>query len=370
MPENLQAILLAGGKSIRFNTEKTKLTEKICGKEMILYPLNLLQRMNIPTTMVVGFQKEKVLEVLTKHTIKNVTIAVQEEQLGTGHAVATSKSFWNKDHILIINGDIPLITSEVIQKLYNKHIKTDADISFATAHSLDEANDSYCRIVINDNKIRVIERRDDNIDMDAQCCVSAGIYIMKKDFLEGHIDKLSKSSITGEYYLPELIQIASNDNCKIITTPISFDLARGVNTLAELWVVEHIKRSQLISYWMNHGVRFAISLNVMIDCDVVIEPGVHIGSAAHLLGKTIIKKNANIGAFAYIKNSVIEENAKVKSHTVIIKSTIEKDEIVPSFTQISYQQGTSTLRKPVKKTSPLFTGAILDETEIDHSHSL
>jgi bifunctional UDP-N-acetylglucosamine pyrophosphorylase / glucosamine-1-phosphate N-acetyltransferase len=369
MPENLQAILLAGGKSIRFNTEKTKLTEKICGKEMILYPLELLQRMNIPTTLVVGFQNEKVTEVLTQHSIKNVSIAIQKEQLGTGHAVAVSQPFWNKDHILIINGDIPLMTSEVIQKLYKKHIKTDADISFATAHSLDEANDSYCRIVINDNKIRVIERRDENIDMDAQCCVSVGIYIVKKNFLETHIDKLSKSKFTGEYYLPELIQIASNDNCKIVTTPISFDLARGVNTLAELWVVEHIKRSQLISYWMNHGVRFAISLNVMIDCDVVIEPGVYIGSGVHLLGKSIIKKHANIGAFAYIKNSIIEENAKIKSHTVIIKSTIGQDEIVPSFTQISYQQGASTLKKTVKKTSPLFTGAILDETEIENSHS-
>ncbi len=370
MPENLQAVLLAGGKSIRFNTEKTKLTEKICGKEMILYPLDLLQRMNIPTTIVVGFQKEKILEVLTTHNIKNVTIATQSEQLGTGHAVAVSQPFWNKDHILIINGDIPLMTSDVIQKLYNKHIKTDADISFATAHSLDEANDSYCRIVINDNKIRVIERRDEHLDMEAQCCVSVGIYIMKKDFLEAHITKLSKSGITGEFYLPELIQIASNHNCKIITTPISFDLARGVNTLAELWVVEHIKRSQLISYWMNHGVRFAISLNVMIDCDVVIEPGVYIGSAVHLLGKTIIKKNANIGAFAYIKHSVIEENAKIKSHTVIIKSTIEANEVVQPFTQISYQHKADTLKKTVKNTSPLFTGAIIDETEFNNSHGL
>ncbi|MBV8660920.1 MAG: NTP transferase domain-containing protein [Candidatus Dependentiae bacterium] len=370
MPENLQAILLAGGKSIRFNTEKTKLIEKICGKEMILYPIDLLQRMNIPTTMVVGFQKEKILEVLTRNNIKNINIAIQEEELGTGHAAAASQSFWNKDHILIMNADIPLMTAEVIQKLYNKHIKSDADISFATAHSLDEANDSYCRIVINDNKIRVVERRDENLEMEAQCCVSVGIYIMKKEFLQAHINKLSKSSFTNEYYLPELIQIASHNNCKIVTTPISFDLARGVNTLAELWVVEHIKRSQLISYWMNHGVRFAISLNVMIDCDVILEPGVYVGSGAHLLGKTIVKKNASIGAFAYIKNSIIEQHAKIKSHTVIINSTIGQDAVINSFTQVNYEHVVSTLKKITKKTSPLFTGAIKDETEIDNSHSL
>jgi len=364
MPENLQAILLAGGKSNRFNTQKTKLTEKICGKEMILYPLDLLSRMNIPTTIVVGFEKEKVLDVISQHNIKNISIAAQQEQLGTGHAVAITKHLWTKNHILIINGDIPLMTADVIQKLYNKHIKADADISFATAHSLDDANDSYCRIVINDNKIRVIERRDENLDMEAQCCVSVGIYIMKKSFLETYIDSLKPSQLTNEFYLPELIQIASNEHCKIITTPISFDLARNVNTLAELWVVEHIKRSQIISYWMQHGVRFAHTLNIIIDADVILEPGVFIGSGAHLLGKTTIKKNANIGAFSYIESSTIEENAKIKPHVVITKSTIGQNAIIQSFSQINYEQVLPAPKKAINKsTSPLFTGAIKDDLD-------
>jgi len=370
MPENLQAILLAGGKSERFNTGRSKLTEKICGKEMILYPINLLQRMSIPITMVVGFQKSKILDILSTNAIKNISVVEQEEQLGTGHAVAATKEMWNKENILIINGDIPLMTADIIQKLYNKHIKTDADISFVTSHSLDEINDSYCRIVINDNKINVIERRDEKLDMESQCCISVGIYIVKREFLQKYIHTLTRSSLTNEFYLPELIQIASNNNCKIVTTPVSFDLARGVNTLAELWVVEHIKRSQIISFWMNHGVRFAISLNVIIDADVVLEQGVHIGSGVHLLGKTIVKKNANIGAFAYVKNSVIEENAKIKSHTVIIKSTIGKDAVINSFTQVNYQHVVGTPKTIVKKTSPLFTGAIKDETEINNSQNL
>jgi len=370
MPENLQAVLLAGGKSIRFNTEKSKLTEKICGKEMILYPIYLLQRMNIPTTLVVGFQKEKILNVLSKNSIKNIGIADQNEQLGTGHAIAVTKNHWNKNNILIINGDIPLMTADVIQKLYNKHIKTDADISFMTSHSLDDLNDSYCRIVINDNKISVVERRDEKIEMEAQCCISVGVYIMKKEFLEKHIDKLTLSAFTNEYYLPELIQIAGNEKCKVVTLPVSFDLSRGVNTLAELWVVEHIKRSQLISYWMNHGVRFAISLNVIIDSDVILEPGVFIGSGVHLLGKTIVKKNANIGAFAYIENSIIEENAKIKSHTVILKSTIGQGAIINSFNQVNCEHIVGTTKKINENKHPLFTGAVKDGSSMDSSHSL
>ncbi|MGZ6250919.1 MAG: NTP transferase domain-containing protein [Candidatus Chromulinivorax sp.] len=367
MPENLQAILLAGGKSSRFQTGKTKLAEKICGKEMIIYPLELLQRMNIPTTLVVGFQKEKILEVLSNHAIKNITIATQEEQLGTGHAVSITKHLWNKKHILILNGDIPLITADVIQKLYNKHVKMDADISFATAHAVDEANDSYCKVVIQDNQIRVVERSEEHIDMHAQCCISVGVYIVKTDFLNTYIDQLTKSSVTQEFYLPQLIQLASENHCKIITTQIPFDLARGINTIAELWVVEHIKRSQIISYWMNHGVRFASTLNVIIDYDVILEPGVFVGLAANLLGKTMVKKNAVIGAFSHIENSTIEENVKIKPHTVITKSTIAQDTIVPSFSAINYQHFITPAKKITDTNTNFFTGAIKDDLDIDNS---
>lgn len=370
MPENLQAILLAGGKSTRFNTGKSKLTEKICGKEMIVYPIHLLQRMNIPVTMVTGFESDKILDVMSRHAIKNISTIHQKEQLGTGHAVAITKESWNRNHILIINGDIPLMTADVIQKLYNKHIKNDADISFVTSHSVEETNDSYCRMVIHDNKINVIERRDEKLDMESQCCISVGIYIMKRSFLESHIDKLTKSSFTHEYYLPELIEIASSKGCKIVTAPVSFDLARGVNTLAELWAVEHIKRSQIISYWMNNGVRFSSTINVIIDFDVVFEPGVFVESGAHILGKSIIKRNATIGAFSYIKHSIIEENAKIKSHSVITKSTIGKDVVVNSFTQVNHQHLIDTIKKPVTKNSHFFTGAIKDENETESSHSL
>lgn len=371
MPENIQAILLAGGKSTRFNTQKTKLTEKICGKEMILYQLELLQHMKIPTTVVVGFEKEKIIELIKKNNIDHISIAIQEEQLGTGHAVKTSQNFWHKNHILIINADIPLINAEVIEKLYTKHTKTEADISFVTAHCADETDDSYCRVVINDNKIKVIERRNNSLHKETQCCVSVGIYIMKKEFLENYIDRLTKSNLTHEFYLPELIQIASENQCKIVTIPISFDLARTVNTISELWAVEHIKRSQIISYWMNRGVRFASNLNVIIDHDVILAPGVFIGLGVHLLGKTIVKKNAEILAFAYIKDSIIQENVQINPHAIIYASTIEKDTIINSFTKVDYdhiENGKAPKQK--NENSLLFTGAIKDEIKINTLHNL
>ena len=259
-----------------------------------------------------------------------------------------------------MNADIPLLTEETIQKLYNKHVNTDADISFVTSHATGYNNHGQCQVSFNNNKIHV--RENHGTLEDSQCCISAGIYIMKRSFLEKNIDSLEASSLTGEYYLPELINIASEQKAKIVTTDAPFDHIRGVNTLAELWVIEHIKRSQIINYWMEQGVRFATTSNVIIDESVILEAGVYIGSGTHLLGDTVVKKNSVIGAYTYIKNSIIQESCKIKTHNVIYNSTILKNTTVQPFSYIKDQQ------KVVKLAPDKFTGATMVK-DFDHTQN-
>lgn len=361
MLTKIQAILLAGGKSQRFHTGRTKLVEKICGKAMVLYPIELLQKLKIPTTVVLGFQQDVILNKLKKKTFTELSFIKQKTQLGSGDALKASKETWNQDHILVLNADIPLLSPETIQRLYKKHINTGADVSFVTSHASGYENHGQCQVVINDSKIHV--RENYGSAEDSQCCISAGIYIMKKSFLEKHIDTLTKSSITGEYYLPELVNIASENKCKVVTTDAPFNDIRGVNTLAELWVIEHIKRSQIISHWMQEGVRFATTNNVIIDESVVLEPGTYVGSSTHLLGNTVVKKNSVIGAYTYIKDSVIEESCKVKTHNVIYSSTIPKNTTVQPFSYIKDQK-----KKVVKDPQKKFTGATII-SDFDHTQN-
>ena len=359
MLQNVQAVILAGGISERFQTGKTKFIETICGTEMILYPINLLKSLNIPTTLVIGLQPERIKQIVHEHA-PNVNFAHQQLPLGTGHAAQLTKSMWNRDHILIMNGDIPLITPDIINKLYRKHIKMDADISFITAHTMEIDSTKYSRVVIDNNQIKVMEEPSDEVDELNQCCISAGIYLAKRSFLEQHIDKISKNATTGEYYLPELIHIASQHHCKIITTQVSLDIVRSIDTLSDLWAVEHVKRSELLRHWMNHGVRFANTFNVQLDNAVVIEPGCHIGSGALLLGKSTIKKGARIGAYTCIENSIIEEGVEIPAHLIITNSTITKATTLQSFTRVDKLL-------PKDKQDVLFTGAFKthyqDQTE-------
>lgn len=337
----LQGIILAAGSSSRFKTGRTKLVEKICGREMILYPTQVLTQLNIPVFMVVGFQKELVEEVVKEHFLKQVTFISQKEQKGTGHAISCTKDTWFADDILIMNGDMPLVNTDIIEKLYKKHKENDATLSFATAHHCDPEG-MYGRVIQANDKIEIVEARDFEGDVNETCCVNAGIYIIKKDFLEKAIDKLTNNNNAQEWYITDLIKIAADNNHKVTTLSVPFDRIRGVNNFKELWAVEQIKKSEIIQYWMNNGVRFSIAHNVHIDWNVAIGAGTAIGSGVQLLKDTTIGKDCTIGSFSKLTATNVGDRCVVKEHTIIEHSTLEEEVCVGPF---SYVHGDSVLEK-------------------------
>ncbi len=335
MLENVQAIILAGGISERFHTGKTKLIEKICGTEMILYPIKLLKNLEIPINLVIGYQYEKIKNIIQQH-YPLCNFVLQNEPLGTGHALQITQHIWSQDHIIVMHADIPLVTAEIINKLYRKHIKADADISFITAHVDDDSNQSS-RVIIQNNSITLSDESNKELDP-SHCCISAGIYLIKRSFLEANINELTRNETTGEFYLQELVQIASEQQAKIVTQQVNFNIVRSIETLADLWAIEHIRRSNLIQYWMDHGVRFANTLNVILDEKVKIEPGTFIDTGVILSGSTIIKKGCSIGAYSQINNSILEDGSTIPSHMIITNATITKYTTLQPFTE--YQGNT------------------------------
>ena len=121
MQHSVQAIVLAAGKSTRFRTGTSKLVKHICGQELIVYPVKMLKKLGIPITLVVGYQAGDIKKILQERVDYPINYAEQKEQLGTGHALLASQSSWQADNILVINGDMPLMTHDVIQDLMDKH---------------------------------------------------------------------------------------------------------------------------------------------------------------------------------------------------------------------------------------------------------
>jgi bifunctional UDP-N-acetylglucosamine pyrophosphorylase/glucosamine-1-phosphate N-acetyltransferase len=331
MLQVVQAIILAAGKSQRFKTDRTKLIEPICGQPMVLYQTKLLEHLGILTTLVVGYQKDVIEDLVIKEHGKNVSFVEQFEQKGTGDALKCTRHLWTRDHILIMNGDVPLVTQTIIHELYQDHIESGAAVTFLTAHD-DYHTSAYGKVFKSSNGIRIIEAKDyGTTNKSEDCCVNVGIYLFKKSFLLHSIDKIIPSQLTDEYYITDLINIASDAGYLVKTVNVPFDRVRGINTLEELWAAEQIKRSELIKYWMLHGVRFVAAHNVTIDLSVTIGKGSVIGSAAHLLGKTEIGEQVSIGPFSVITDSIIGNKVHIKSHSVIEQSTICNEAIIGPF---------------------------------------
>ena len=328
LSNKVQAIVLAAGRSSRFNTNRTKLLEKICGQEMILYITQVLEHLSIATTLVVGYQKELIQELVIKKHGSSIKFIAQQEPRGTGDALLCTKNTWEREYVLVMNGDMPLISSDIIKKLYEKHISTQADISFVIAHNPDASIGGYGRIVKNDKSIAIVEARDFEGDANEHCCVNAGIYLASKQFLLETINAISLNEKTHEFYITDLIKIASDQQRTITTVPAPFDYVRGINNFQELWAAEHIKRAEIIKHWMERGVHFSVAHNIQIDLEVTIGSGSYIGGGVHLLAGTQIGKNVQIHEFSSIQNSTIADDATIYAHSII------KDSHIGSHTQI------------------------------------
>ena len=335
MIKDVQSIILAAGRSSRFNTERSKLLEKICGQEMILFPVKLMESMNIPIIMVVGFQKEEIQNLTKKNTNSKIEFVNQDIPKGTWHAVECTKEKWNKKNILILNGDCPLIDKNIIENLYKKHTENNAEITFVTAHNFDPSKNSYGKVVNQDGILKIVEAKDWTSDIKAdECCINAGIYLVKKEFLEKNLNDIKSSKTTGEFYLTTLIEIASKNDLKVEMLDVSFDKVRGVNNFQELWAAEHLQRSSIISKFMEAGVRFDIPNHVHIEMNVTIEAGTSIAPGVIFKGNTKIGKNCTIAAFTILENATIEDNVILNSHVIIKDSVIKSESIIGDFAYV------------------------------------
>lgn len=329
----VQAIILAAGKSSRLKTNRSKLLEKICGQEMISYPVQVIKQLDIPLTVVVGHYKDEITSVI-RALIPDATFITQQEQHGTGHALMCTQSTWSKDHVLVLNGDMPLITQEVLYTLYEKHLTTNAMLSFVTAYHADPTDKSYGRVIKTKHTIEIIEAKHFIGDINEHCFINAGIYLINRHFLEENISFLTKNNSTQEFYLTDFIKRASDTQQIVSTTVAPFDAILGVNTYQELWKAEYTKKSTLILFWMEHGVRFANPSTVHLDEDTTIGAGSFIGAGVHLLKGTHIGSNCTIQEYSILSNTIVADHAIIKPFCVISDATISCHTEIGPFAHI------------------------------------
>lgn len=239
--DKICAIVLAGGKGTRMGSTITnKVAELVSGKPIIQRNIEVLRKSGIQhIVVVVGFAKKSIIPLLDK----DILIAQQLQAQGTGDATKIGLTRVPEEdfYILVVYGDDAFwFTPEVLNNLYLKHLNSKADLTFCTTEIEDPKGLGR---IIRDEKGVVVNIIEDKVATEEQKQireVNIGGYLFNKTFLSEHINSLQINKISGEYYLTDLIPLASQNGAKIETLKLENFTWRGINTPEELEQAEKL----------------------------------------------------------------------------------------------------------------------------------
>jgi len=325
-----KTIILAAGEGSRMKSNTPKVMHKILGKPMISYVIESAKEADSEDIVVVtGYKRDIVMK-----QIKDVSFAYQEKQLGTGHAVMTAENFIGEEgNIIILYGDMPLITSETLRNLVQKHTETDAAVTVMSA--IVEDSTGYGRIVRTEgNFSRIVEHKDANSEEILINEINTGMYCFKAKDLKFALSKLNNNNSQSEYYLTDTLEILLKQNLEVGTVIAKeADEFYGVNSRLQLSVACEVMKKRININHMHEGVTIInpdatyISKDVVIGRDTIIYPNTTIE------GNTCIGENSVIGPNTNIKNSKIGDNTVVE-HSVLLDSIVGNSTAVGPFAYI------------------------------------
>ena len=307
------AIVMAAGKGTRMKSELPKTMHQILDRPMVGHIYNNLKKVNVEQiVVVVGFGADYV----KKYLQDKVNYAIQEPQLGTGHAVMQAselKGFEGKT--LLYNGDCPLIQAETLESLFKK--AEEADFTVLTTKMPDPLR--YGRIVRDkdDNVEKIVEYKDctdTEISIDE---INVGIYCVDNKLLWKYIDELNNDNAQKEYYVTDLVEIFKKHGHRV-NAMIAKDCEEmnGPNDRKMLAEATQWLKKELNTKLMDNGVtlidpeRVYVSIETVIGEDSIIYPNVT------MEGKVVIGKGCTILPNTYLKDVEIGDNTTIDSSRI------------------------------------------------------
>ncbi|MBM7555126.1 bifunctional UDP-N-acetylglucosamine diphosphorylase/glucosamine-1-phosphate N-acetyltransferase GlmU [Thalassobacillus pellis] len=330
---NRYAVVLAAGQGTRMKSKLYKVLHPVCGKPMVQHVVDQLNKLELNELItVVGFGAEKVQDQIGDDS----HYVVQEEQLGTGHAVQQAEEILadKEGTTVVVCGDTPLLTGETLQALLDHHDHEGAKASVLTAHAQDPTG--YGRVVrgASGEVERIVEHKDADDKEKAIQEINTGTYCFDNKALFEALNNVSNDNVQGEYYLPDVIEILKNNADKVSAYQTSdFSETLGVNDRVALAQAEKTMKRRINEQHMRNGVTLIdvdntyIGPDVSIGQDVVIHPGCVID------GETTIASDAVIGPHTTIKDCQVGAETVIKQ-SVATNSKIGKRVQVGPFAHI------------------------------------
>jgi bifunctional UDP-N-acetylglucosamine pyrophosphorylase / glucosamine-1-phosphate N-acetyltransferase len=330
-------VVMAAGKGTRLRTRRPKVLHEVGGKALLSHVLATASALaeGDDIYVVIGHEADRVRNAVAGTGVQFVE---QKEQRGTGHAIQSARDAISKyAHILVLSGDVPLISATTLQHLMTMHLAEGAAMSILTAAP--ENPTGYGR---------VIRRSPDRAEVDAIVEqkalkpgqlgikeINSGIYAFKTEPLLAHIGRLSSDNPHRELYLTDMAAHLNAAGEKVVALPVSDpEEVEGGNTIAELVAMDARMRIATANRLMAAGVTIFRPETCVIDADVKVAADTIIEPFVQLLGDTRIGAEGRIRSYSVIENCTLGNDVLIRQGCVLTDSTVADGAKIGPFSHL------------------------------------
>jgi len=317
-------------------SDLVKVLHPLLGLPMLSYPVELsLNGIKAEKTIVVvGHQADRIQE---RFKDLKIEFALQQEQLGTGHAVLQAVPFLHSfsGTVLILCGDVPLVKLETLHSFIETYIENESTLSVLTAMVEDPFG--YGRILRNPEGWleRIVEEKDASEEEKTIREINTGIFCVKAPFLKEGLREIGRENAQGEYYLTDLVEIAKKNGLRcsahIVSDPVE---VMGINTRIDLAMANEVLRQEKLKDLMLSGVTIIDPRATYVDRTAEVGKDTILYPNCHLQGKTRIGERCIIEPNSKVSDSLIGDEVTIRANSVITESKIEDGAIIGPFAHL------------------------------------
>ncbi len=334
--EGIISVILAAGKGTRMKSDLVKVLHPLLGVPMLSYPVELsLNVINAEKTIiVVGHQVDRIKE---KFKDPRIHFVLQEEQLGTGHAVLQAVPFFQSftGTVLILCGDVPLVKPETLRSFMEIFWRNESILSVLTA--VIENPFGYGRIIRSPAGWleRIVEEKDASEEEKLIREINTGIFCLKASYLIDGLKEIGQGNAQGEYYLTDLVEIGRKWGLRcsahIVADPVE---VMGINTRVDLAIAHEVLRQEKLKDLMLSGVTVIDPKTTYVDRTVEIGRDTVLYPNCFLQGKTKIGDRCIIESNSKISDSIIGNEVTIRPNSVITESKIDEGASIGPFAHL------------------------------------
>ncbi|NHD16798.1 MULTISPECIES: bifunctional UDP-N-acetylglucosamine diphosphorylase/glucosamine-1-phosphate N-acetyltransferase GlmU [unclassified Actinopolyspora] len=317
----VSVLVLAAGEGTRMRSATPKVLHRIAGRSLLEHSVRAAAGIAPDElSVVIGHGRQAVgqhLERLESELDRGITPVVQEEQLGTGHAVRCATDQRDSAGTVVVTyGDIPLLDADTLASLLREHRRRNDAVTVLTA-VVDEPH-GYGRVLRDGagDVTAIVEQKDADSEQAAVREINSGVYAFDARFLDTALRRLSTDNSQGELYLTDVVEIARGEGRGVGALVCADNwLVEGVNDRVQLASVSAEHNRRLVRHWMREGVTVTDPSSVWLDSDVVLDRDVVLEPNVQLRGGTSVAEGAHIGPDTTLTDCSVGTGAHVvRSH--------------------------------------------------------